>query len=77
MTARTDFKVLGESAVGPKRQFAAVQDMAAVGALVTDKSLADIDVHPGDEAFVLGFPLLFQVRADFPFCASATSCRIR
>jgi hypothetical protein len=24
MTARTDFKVLGESAVGPNRQFAAV-----------------------------------------------------
>lgn len=26
-------------------------------ALVTDKTLEDIEIHPGDDAFVLGFPL--------------------
>ena len=35
-------------------------------ALVTDKTLEDIDVHPGDEAFVLGFPLAASSPGGFP-----------
>jgi len=35
-------------------------------ALVTDKTLEDIDVHPGDEAFVLGFPLAVSSPGGFP-----------
>jgi hypothetical protein len=35
-------------------------------ALVTDKSLEGIDVHPGDEAFVLGFPLAVSSPGGFP-----------
>jgi S1-C subfamily serine protease len=35
-------------------------------ALMTDKNLEDIDVHPGDEAFVLGFPLAVSGPGAFP-----------
>jgi S1-C subfamily serine protease len=35
-------------------------------ALATDQSLQDIEVHPGDEAFVLGFPLGIGAPGAFP-----------
>ena len=35
-------------------------------ALVTDKGLEEIDLHPGDEAFVLGFPLGVSSAGAFP-----------
>jgi S1-C subfamily serine protease len=35
-------------------------------ALVADKNLEDIDVHPGDEAFVLGFPFAVSSPGGFP-----------
>ena len=35
-------------------------------ALVTDKVLEDLGVHPGDEAFVLGFPLGVATTGGFP-----------
>jgi S1-C subfamily serine protease len=35
-------------------------------ALATDKTVEDIDVHPGDEAFVLGFPLAVSSPGGFP-----------
>jgi hypothetical protein len=35
-------------------------------ALVTDKTLKDLEVHPGDEAFVLGFPLNVATAGGFP-----------
>jgi hypothetical protein len=35
-------------------------------ALATDKSLEEIDLHPGDEAFVLGFPLAVSSPGGFP-----------
>jgi S1-C subfamily serine protease len=34
--------------------------------LATDQTLEDIDVHPGDEAFVLGFPLAVASPGGFP-----------
>jgi S1-C subfamily serine protease len=34
--------------------------------LATDEMLADIEVHPGDEAFVLGFPLGVGTPGGFP-----------
>ena len=36
-------------------------------ALVTDKSLEDIEFHPGDEAFILGFPGMLSTEGGFPF----------
>jgi hypothetical protein len=38
----------------------------SLDALVTDKSLEDIEVHPGDDAFVLGFPLAASAPGGFP-----------
>lgn len=35
-------------------------------ALVTDQRLEDIEVHPGDDAFVLGFPLAVSAPGGFP-----------
>jgi hypothetical protein len=35
-------------------------------ALVTDKTLEDIEIHPGDDAFVLGFPLAVSAPGGFP-----------
>src|ERR1022692_431674 len=34
--------------------------------LVTDKSLEDIEFHPGDEAFILGFPAMVSTEGGFP-----------
>jgi hypothetical protein len=34
--------------------------------LVTDKNLEDVDVHPGDEAFILGFPAAASTPGGFP-----------
>jgi hypothetical protein len=34
--------------------------------LMTDKTLQEIEVHPGDDAFVLGFPLATSVSGGFP-----------
>lgn len=34
--------------------------------LVTDKTLEDIEVHPGDDAYVLGFPLAASAPGGFP-----------
>jgi hypothetical protein len=36
------------------------------GFLATDEMLTDIEVHPGDEAFVLGFPLGVGTPGGFP-----------
>jgi S1-C subfamily serine protease len=38
--------------------------------LADDKRLTDIEVHPGDEAFVLGFPLAAQAPGGFPILRS-------
>jgi Trypsin-like peptidase domain len=38
--------------------------------LVDDTRLTDIEVHPGDEAFVLGFPLNAQAPGGFPILRS-------
>ena len=38
--------------------------------LADDKRLADIEVHPGDEVFVLGFPLAAQGPGGFPILRS-------
>jgi hypothetical protein len=35
-------------------------------ALATDKSLEEVEVHPGDEAFVLGFPAMVSIAGGFP-----------
>jgi hypothetical protein len=35
-------------------------------ALATDKSLEDIEFHPGDEAFILGFPAMVSTEGGFP-----------
>jgi hypothetical protein len=35
--------------------------------LVTDKSLEEIEFHPGDEAQILGFPAMFSTEGGFPF----------
>jgi hypothetical protein len=35
-------------------------------ALATDKSLEDIEFHPGDEAFILGFPAMVSIAGGFP-----------
>ena len=40
--------------------------------LVDDKTIEDIDLHPGDEVFVLDFPWRHLVRAGFQFCAPVT-----
>jgi hypothetical protein len=34
--------------------------------LVTDKSLGDIEFHPGDEAHILGFPAMLGTEGGFP-----------
>jgi hypothetical protein len=34
--------------------------------LVTDKSLEDIEFHPGDEAYILGFPAMVSTEGGFP-----------
>lgn len=34
--------------------------------LVTDKGLEDVEVHPGDEAFILGFPAAASTPGGFP-----------
>jgi hypothetical protein len=34
--------------------------------LATDKSLEDLEVHPGDEAFILGFPAAASIDGGFP-----------
>jgi hypothetical protein len=34
--------------------------------LVTDKSLEELEVHPGDEAFILGFPAAVSTPGGFP-----------
>jgi len=34
--------------------------------LVTDKSLEDIEFHPGDEAHILGFPAMVSTEGGFP-----------
>jgi hypothetical protein len=34
--------------------------------LVTDKTLEDIEFHPGDEAYVLGFPAMVSTEGGFP-----------
>jgi hypothetical protein len=34
--------------------------------LMTDKTLQEIEVHPGDDAFVLGFPLAISAPGGFP-----------
>jgi hypothetical protein len=34
--------------------------------LVTDKSLEDIEFHPGDEAYILGFPAMVSTQGGFP-----------
>ena len=34
--------------------------------LATDKSLEDVEVHPGDEAFILGFPAAASTPGGFP-----------
>jgi hypothetical protein len=34
--------------------------------LVTDKSLAEIEFHPGDEAYILGFPAMISTEGGFP-----------
>jgi hypothetical protein len=34
--------------------------------LATDKSLEDLELHPGDEAFVLGFPAVASTPGGFP-----------
>jgi hypothetical protein len=36
-------------------------------ALVTDKSLEEIEFHPGDEAQILGFPAMVSTEGGFPF----------
>jgi hypothetical protein len=35
--------------------------------LVTDKALEDIEFHPGDEAYILGFPAAVSTEGGFPF----------
>ncbi len=35
--------------------------------LVTDKSLDEIEFHPGDEAHILGFPAMVSTEGGFPF----------
>jgi len=35
-------------------------------ALVTDQALEDIEFHPGDEAFILGFPAAVSTEGGFP-----------
>jgi S1-C subfamily serine protease len=39
--------------------------------LVDDKRLTELEVHPGDEVFVLGFPLSAQAPGGFPILRSA------
>jgi hypothetical protein len=39
--------------------------------LATDESMADIEVHPGDEVHVLGFPLAMMATGAFPILRSA------
>lgn len=34
--------------------------------LVTDKTLEDLEIHPGDEAFILGFPAMVATEGGFP-----------
>lgn len=34
--------------------------------LVTDKGLAEIEFHPGDEAYILGFPAMVSTEGGFP-----------
>jgi hypothetical protein len=35
-------------------------------ALLTDKTREDIEFHPGDEAFILGFPAMVSIEGGFP-----------
>ena len=42
--------------------------------LVTDKGLEDIEFHPGDEAYILGFPAMVSTEGGFPILRAGRNC---